>query len=101
MTYKMPAETIRHERTWMAFPVANYVLGNNKFTYREGINTWSTVANAIQQYEPVSMLVDPSMESIAVDSLNESINRFLVPLDDSWLRYSGPSFFFTEGHASQ
>ena len=88
----MPAETARHERTWMAFPPGGYVLGSSPKDRREGILAWSTVANAINPYEPVSMLVDPEMMSDARRYLDSSITVHPFALNDCWMRDSGPTF---------
>ena len=59
MTWKMPAEWAKHERTWLAFPAADYA--QQEDAYR----AWSEVANVASEYEPVTVLVDPKQLSIA------------------------------------
>jgi agmatine deiminase len=105
MTYHMPAETARHERTWMSFPPRGYVLGDDvpggsKEAEREGIAMWSRVANAISRYEPVSMLVDPALLDTAREHLDSSITISEFALDDCWMRDSGPTFVFDCGDSN-
>ncbi|MBT1178024.1 agmatine deiminase family protein [Bifidobacterium callimiconis] len=93
----MPAETHRHERTWMSFPTEGYVLGNTKESRSEAIRMWSSVANAIVKYEPVSMVVDPALESVAKDVLDDGVTTHPFPLNDCWMRDSGPTFVIDHG----
>ena len=101
MTRRMPAETELHERTWMAFPAPGYVLGSDESHTLEAVRTWSGVANAISAYEPVSMLVTPSMRHVADDNLDSSITLHECPLDDSWMRDIGPTFVVEEPNPSE
>jgi hypothetical protein len=60
MVPRWPAEWERHERTWMAWPHGGYSLGDTEAEVEEARRAWSTVANTIVKYEPVSIVVDPS-----------------------------------------
>ena len=94
MAYHMPSETAPHTRTWMSYPAGGYVLGEGEASADEAVNMWSSVANAVAEYEPVSMLVDPGMMSVARDHLSSGVTLHEFPLNDSWLRDSGPSFVY-------
>src|SRR5262249_3501420 len=50
------------------------------------------VAKAIRQFEPVTMLVDPEAAADARRQLGPDIEIIPVPLNEAWLRDSGPSF---------
>lgn len=97
MTYVMPAETSRHERTWMSFPTEGYVLGSTAQSRDEAIGTWSSVANVIARYEPVSMMVDPALETVAAGVLDDDVTLHSCPLNDCWMRDSGPTFVIEHG----
>lgn len=88
----MPAETAPHERAWMAWPSAPYTLGQTLAEAEEAWTTWAAVANAIAEYEPVSMLVCPSRRAEARRYLDSSIELHAFELDDAWYRDIGPTF---------
>ena len=59
MTWRMPAETAQHERTWMAFPRPGLTLGDDPASAEEAYAAWTAVAHAVAEFEPVTMVVDP------------------------------------------
>ena len=105
MTWMMPAETAVHERTWMAFPVADRAArekGVSPSQHPDGIEAtrtaWTAVAHAIAEFEPVTMVVDPGEVDAAGRHLSSSIETIVSPLDDAWIRDTGPTFVIdTEG----
>lgn len=97
MTWKMPAEWETHERTWMAFPSNGYTLGTSEAEHDAARKTWSTVANAVAEYEPVTMVINPGDEQIAKRLLAGEIERITLPLDDAWMRDIGPTFVISDG----
>ena len=52
----MPPEWAPHARTWMEFPPANDTFSHDLPRFRAA---WTNVANAIVQYEPVTVIADP------------------------------------------
>lgn len=88
---RMPAEWARHAGTWMAFPTANATFGDGA-GLAAARAAWAGVANTIVRYEPVTMLLDPGERT---DLLDPRIRVVEVPLDDAWLRDSGPTFVHT------
>lgn len=92
MSWRMPTETARHERTWMAFPAAGETLGDSDAAREEGYATWTAVAHAVAEFEPVSMLVDPSEIARARRMLSSGIEIVEAPVDEFWMRDSGPTF---------
>ena len=92
MTLRMPSETAEQERAWMAFPVAGYTIGDTESEREEARATWSAVAHAIAEFEPVTMVVDPGEVSHAARHLGSEISTLVAPLDDSWIRDMGPTF---------
>lgn len=90
--WRMPAETDPHERTWMSFPTGGYTLGDDAASAEEARAAWAAVAHAVAEFEPVTMVVDPSAVGDARRHLSGSIDVVEAPLDDSWIRDSGPTF---------
>lgn len=88
--WRMPAETAPHDRMWMAFPRPNITFGAGQPEAESA--AWAAVANAIAAFEPVTMLVDPVALPTARRLLDGSITIVEQPLDDAWLRDSGPTF---------
>ena len=100
MTWKMPAETAPHERIWMAFPRPGVTLGEPGAEADAGYEAWTSVAHAIMEFEPVTMVVDPVERDRARRMLSSQIELVEAPLDDFWMRDFGPTFVFDEcGHA--
>lgn len=92
MAWRMPSETAPHERTWMAFPREGITLGETDAERREGYEAWTAVAHAVAEFEPVSMLVDPSETARARRMLGEHIEIVEAPVDEFWMRDHGPTF---------
>lgn len=97
MTRVMPAEWQPHERTWMAFPSNGYTLGTSDAERDAARKTWANVANAVSEFEPVSMVVNPGDERIAGRLLSGEVEIFSLPLDDAWMRDIGPTFVIEDG----
>ena len=88
----MPAEWAPHERTWMAWPSADYTLGSDAQSAELARQTWASVANSIIRFEPVTMLVEASDYALARDYLDERVKLVEAELDDAWMRDTGPTF---------
>ncbi|WP_217181099.1 agmatine/peptidylarginine deiminase [Streptomyces sp. AC495_CC817] len=92
MNWRMPAETARHDRVWMAFPAEGPTLGDSAAEREEGYATWTAVAHATAEFTPVSMLVDPAELDRARRMLGSAIEIVEAPVDEFWMRDSGPTF---------
>ena len=92
MAWHMPAETEPHDRTWMAFPAEGPTLGETASERDEGYDTWTAVAHAVAEFEPVTMIVDPAEVARARRMLSSSIDIVEAPVDEFWMRDSGPTF---------
>ncbi|TFC42016.1 agmatine deiminase family protein [Cryobacterium sp. TMT1-21] len=92
MSWRMPAETAPQDRVWMAFPVAGYTLGDGPESADEARRSWAAVAHAVLEFEPVTMVVDPSERALAGRYLSSEVEIIEAPLDDAWMRDIGPSF---------
>ncbi len=99
----MPPEWAPHRRTWMEFPPLNETFAADPERYR---GAWMNVARAIRQYEPVEVLAAPGDGAAARALLTDPSTAggrdaggtvHEVPIDDAWLRDSGPTFTLTGG----
>ena len=95
-TWMMPPEWHEHERTWLAYPRPGYTMGDDPEGIEGMYSAWTAVANAIVEFEPVTVVVDPSVVDIARARLDSRIELVEAPLDDSWMRDIGPTFVFDE-----
>jgi agmatine deiminase len=92
----MPAEWVQHEKTWMAWPSADYTLGETEADAEEAFQAWANVANAVAQFEPVNMVVRKQDHDKARSMLAENIELVNFDLNDGWMRDIGPTFVKNE-----
>ncbi len=92
MTWLMPTENDPHMRTWMAFPSEGPTLGETDVEREAGYAAWTAVAHAVAEFEPVTMVVDPSEKARARRMLGEGIEILEAPVDEFWMRDAGPTF---------
>jgi len=85
----MPAEWMPHERCWMAWPCREELWGENLAATQRA---YANVANAIGQFEPVTMLTPLAGVAAAQALCGEGVTVMAADLDDSWTRDSGPNF---------
>ena len=97
MTWRMPAEWERHERTWLAFPTSGYTLGETEREHEAARTTWANVANQASEFEKVTVVVNPGDEAIAKKYLSSQIELMPIAIDDAWIRDSGPTFVADNG----
>ena len=92
----MPDEGDRHTRTWMAFGASESIWGRRLLPQVR--SDLATIAVTIARFEPVSMLVRPAERRIAESLLGDAKNITLLdcPLDDLWIRDTGPCFVVNE-----
>lgn len=98
MAWKMPSETAPHDRTWMAFPRPGQTLGHDADSAAEAYDAWTAVALAVAEFEPVTMVVDPSERKRANDMLGAGVQQVEAPLDEFWMRDIGPTFVVDDAH---
>jgi len=87
--FRMPAEWAPHERCWMGWPCRGELWGEGLEAAREA---YAGVARAIAGFEPVTMLANEAQLEDARARCGDRVACEIMPLDDSWLRDSGPSF---------
>lgn len=86
--YSMPAEWAAHAGCWMAWPKRIELWREYLDAARED---YVRVAQAIAGFEPVTLLADPKDVTDARMRCGPSVNVVSMPIDDSWLRDSGPT----------
>lgn len=91
-TWNMPSETAPQERVWMSFPRPGVTLGETDTERAAGFATWSAVAAAVADFEPVTMLVDPVAADAAAQHLRADIATVPAPVGEFWMRDTGPTF---------
>ena len=88
-TLRMPAEWAPHERTLIAWPSREDAWRGVGIA--EAKDCYSRVVDAVSQFEPVMLVVNPGDEDEARRRCPESnVEVVALPIDDSWLRDSGP-----------
>lgn len=87
--YTMPAEWAPHAGCWMAWPKRREIWREYLEPARED---YIRVARAIARFEPLTMVADPADAGDARRRCGPTIKVVELPIDDSWLRDSGPSF---------
>ncbi len=88
-TARMPAEWEPHERCLMAWPVRRDLWNHHLDDARR---EHAATAAAIARFEPVTMVAAPGEGASAEAALPSEIEVIEMPIDDSWLRDSGPIF---------
>ncbi|GAA1959994.1 agmatine deiminase family protein [Catenulispora subtropica] len=89
MTMRMPAEWAEHEGTLMAWPTRPDLWGA---VLEDAKGEYAEVAKAIARFEPVLMVAPPGAGAEARIRCGETVEVVEMPIDDSWLRDSGPIF---------
>ena len=86
---RRPAEFEPHLQTWMAWPhredLYEDLLGDVQSGYVQ-------VARAISEFEPVTMVAHPDHAGKARRMLGNHASVVEMPIDDCWIRDSGPTF---------
>jgi agmatine deiminase len=97
--WRMPDESEPHSSTWMAFGANKAIWGAKLLP--EVQRNLALIANTIAKYEPVNMLVnsrDLALAQSLVDSKNnKNVTLHVCPLDDLWMRDTGPVFVTQSG----
>ena len=96
-SWHMPEEGEHHTRTWMAFGASEPVWGTHLLP--EVQHNLATIANTIARYEPVSMLVREHELELVRTLVDSKVNLIVSPLDDLWMRDTGPTFVLNTNNA--
>lgn len=87
--FSMPAEWSPHAGCWMAWPSRTDLWGGDVASVQSG---YVAVANAIAEFEPVWMVASPDAADAARRACGSAIRVIALPIDDAWIRDSGPTF---------
>jgi agmatine deiminase len=86
----MPAEWAPHERTLMAWPARAELWGAQ---LAQAKDDYTATATAIASFEPLTIVcADETAAAEARAALPGEVDLVVEPIDDSWLRDSGPIF---------
>jgi len=83
----MPAEWDRHERTVMSWPTNTSIWAS---ALEEARQEYAATARAVTRFEPVLMVANPGDEIGASKLCGAGVDVITLPIDDSWMRDSGP-----------
>jgi agmatine deiminase len=88
--YRMPAEFEPHERCLIAWPTRTRDYWAEHYMLAQ--HTYAAVARAIARFEPVTVLARPGEGAEARSCCGlDGVDVVEMPLDDSWIRDSGPN----------
>ena len=93
-SWRMPEETCKHKRTWMAFGASEDLWENKLDDVRACL---AHLARTISRFEPVTMLVRPEEKGIAARLCGDGVELVEAALNDIWIRDSGPVFVIGPG----
>src|SRR3954452_2543012 len=85
----MPAEWVEHERTLMCWPARIELWGQG---LPQAKRDYAAVAQAIAAFEPVLMVAPPGARAEVRRMCGRGVDVLELPIDDSWVRDSGPIF---------
>ncbi len=85
----MPDEAAKHKRTWMAFGATKDIWGDLLPDVQKAL---ARIAKTVAEFEPVTMLVRPADLKLAAKLCGEKVELVEAPLDDLWIRDTGPVF---------
>ncbi|MEW1633689.1 agmatine deiminase family protein [Streptomyces sp. NPDC093801] len=89
-TFRVPAEDVRHTRTWMAFPDSSSIWGGALAGVQSDI---ALIARTIARYEPVYLCANSASAAKARSLAGPTVTVLTsIPVDDCWMRDSGPVF---------
>jgi agmatine deiminase len=92
--FQMPAEWAPHECCWMAWPSRDEqwvdgLLGAQR--------TYAAIAQVIGRFEPVRMVAEPHCVDDAHAQCGADIEIIPLPINDPWMRDTGPTFLTGTG----
>lgn len=91
LNYKMPAEWIKHERTFISWPVQSSMCYPED--YEAVCKGYAEIIQAIAEFEPVTVLVNcADLEKLSDLLPNDRITCLAIEHNDAWLRDNGPTF---------
>ena len=94
--FKMPAEWAPHDRCLICWPTRSRAYWGHHYLLAQA--TYAAVARAIASFEPVLVIADVGEGGDARAYCgSENIEVVELPIDDAWIRDSGPLFVLGAG----
>ncbi len=87
--YAMPAEWEPHAGCLMAWPTRRELWAGE---FEAAQRDYAEVARAVAAFEPVIMVCRPGTAGEVRDRCGSAVSPVEIPIDDSWIRDSGPTF---------
>ncbi|MFE6843842.1 agmatine/peptidylarginine deiminase [Streptomyces sp. NPDC057686] len=88
--FAVPLDTVRHTRTWMAWPDSSAIWGRRLAGVQADI---ALIAKTVAKYEPVVVCANSASVSKARSACGPAVTVIgSIPVDDCWMRDSGPVF---------
>lgn len=91
MTFHMPAEDAPHARTLMAWP-SLYSVDDKPDALHGSRKEVAAIANAISQFEPVTLYAPKKEVCNARDAVNGNVTVTPLDVDNLWMRDTGPVY---------
>ncbi|MEU7591773.1 agmatine deiminase family protein [Streptomyces sp. NPDC039022] len=91
---RMPAEWRPHAATYLAWPPADSLWKDQAPAVQRDI---ARLAHTLAEYEPVALLAGPEEEGRARRACGAAVEIVPVPVDDLWIRDTGPVFVTRPG----
>src|SRR5690606_30163558 len=92
LNYSMPPEWAPHTRTFLSWPIqASMVYPDD---YEAVCQGYAEIAKAIAEFEPVTLIVNPTDSDHVRSFFTGITNVELLPIphNDAWFRDNGPTF---------
>ncbi|HZK55386.1 MAG TPA: agmatine deiminase family protein [Desulfosporosinus sp.] len=95
LNYKMPAEWVKHLRTYISWPV------QSSMCYPEDYDAvcqgYAEIIEAIAEFEPVTVVVNPADSDNFFNLFqSDQIEGLVIKHNDAWLRDNGPTFLIRD-----
>lgn len=95
LNYSMPAEWVKHSRTFISWPV------EDSMVYPEDYETvsvgYAEIIKAIAEFEPVTVVVNAAaLAQVKLFFTEANIEFLAIEHNDAWLRDNGPTFIVNE-----
>lgn len=87
--FYMPAEWYPHSHCWMGWPCR---AKSWPFELERVQKTYAKVVRAISRFESIKMIISPELREEATHLCGNHVEFISLPIDDSWLRDTGPTF---------
>ncbi|MFZ3170959.1 MAG: agmatine deiminase family protein [Carboxydocellales bacterium] len=94
LNFRMPPEWAEHARTFMEWPVQEAMCWPEN--HEQVCKGFAEIAQAIVEFEPVTMLVNPEGLAKAGRLCGPKVELLVIEHNDSWMRDNGPTFLINE-----